>query len=76
MTVLLEDNGIQWSTGYDAWNRDGRFAFHAVSKKTVFQRHATWFRDCRTGKTYRIVSRLTTKLVEARFLPLESQVPF
>lgn len=64
-SVPLEDTGIRPRQGFDAWNREGLFAFRALNLKTVFMRRAAYFRVNATGKVYRIESKTKTVEVHA-----------
>ena len=64
-TVPLEDTGFRLRQGFDAWNREGAFAFRALNIKTVFIRRAAYFRVNATGKVYRVESKQKTVEIRA-----------
>ena len=69
-TVELQDPGIGVRVGYDAWRKNGSFAFRAIQLKTVFARRAGYFRENRDGRVFRVESRYKTVQVNPRFVQL------
>jgi hypothetical protein len=65
--VTLASGGIAPRAGYDAWRRDGSFAFRTLRQSEVFSRRAAFFRVNSTGRVYRIFSRWKTVEVQPRF---------
>jgi hypothetical protein len=65
--VQLEDAGIAPRVGFDAWRRDGTFAFRSLRQGAVFSRRAAYFRVNATGSVYAVISRFKTIQVRPRF---------
>jgi hypothetical protein len=72
-TVYLEESWLRWHTGYDVWGADGRFRLHVVWRHHVFRKRGAYFRDCRAGKVYRVISSNKTVEIEPQFLSAEAR---
>lgn len=64
----LQGTGIVWRVGFDAWRKNGSFAFRTLKQSEVFRRRAAYFRVNASGRVFRVYSRWRTVEVTPRFV--------